>query len=159
MDITKHLPRKFLVVVDGTTEGHAALRFAARRAHGTGGKVALLLVLEKGGFEHWLGVGSLMSEEAKTEAEHILRDLSQKVVALSGETPETYIREGHASEEIKALIESDETISTLVLAAGTDSAGPGPLVTQLVTKTRGGFPIPITVVPGAFDDEAIDKIT
>ena len=35
MDISQHLQRKFLVVVDGTPEAHAALRFAARRAHGT----------------------------------------------------------------------------------------------------------------------------
>ena len=41
MDLSQHLQRKFLVVVDGTPEAHAALRFAARRAHGTGGKVAL----------------------------------------------------------------------------------------------------------------------
>ena len=38
-DINRHLQRKFLIVVDGTPESHAALRFAARRAHGTGGKV------------------------------------------------------------------------------------------------------------------------
>ena len=75
MDLEKHLVRKFLVVVDGTPEVHAALRFAARRAHGTGGSVALLLVIEPGGFEHWLGVESLMKEEALDEAETILDDL------------------------------------------------------------------------------------
>ena len=72
MDINQHLQRKFLVVVDGTPEAHAALRFAARRAHGTGGSVALLLVIEAAGFEHWLGVESLMKEEAQDEAERIL---------------------------------------------------------------------------------------
>ena len=60
MDLNQHLQRKFLVVVDGTPEAHAALRFAARRAHGTGGSVALLLVIEPGGFEHWLGIESLV---------------------------------------------------------------------------------------------------
>ena len=29
MDINRHLQRKFLIVVDGTPESHAALRFAA----------------------------------------------------------------------------------------------------------------------------------
>ena len=60
-----HLPRKFLVVVDGTPESRAALRWAERRAHGNGGQLALLAVLEPGGFEHWLGVETLMKEEAK----------------------------------------------------------------------------------------------
>jgi len=46
MDINKHLQRKFLVVVDGTPESHSAVYFAARRAHGTGGKVTLLLILD-----------------------------------------------------------------------------------------------------------------
>ena len=69
MDINRHLQRKFLIVVDGTPESHAALRFAARRAHGTGGKVALLLVIEPETHDHWLGVSTLMKEEAEIEAE------------------------------------------------------------------------------------------
>ena len=55
MDISQHLQRKFLVVVDGTPEA-MLLFMLPRDAHGTGGKVALLLVLEPGGFEHWLGL-------------------------------------------------------------------------------------------------------
>ncbi len=159
MDINQHLQRKFLVVVDGTPESHAALRFAARRAHGTGGRVALLLVLEPGEFEHWLGIGGLMKEEAQQEAEHVLRNLAGMVENIGVKNPDAHIREGRAAEEIITLLKADKTISTLVLAAGTDAAGPGPLVTQLVTKSRGGFPIPITVVPGAFSDEEIDALT
>ena len=76
-----HLPRKFLVVVDGTPESRAALRWAERRAHGNGGQLALLVVLEPGGFEHWLGVETLMKEEAKENAEQILKELSAEVGA------------------------------------------------------------------------------
>src|SRR3546814_10607305 len=36
-----HASRVFLVVVDETEEMRVALRFAARRAHSTGGKVAM----------------------------------------------------------------------------------------------------------------------
>ena len=126
-----HLPRKFLVVVDGTPESRAALRWAERRAHGNGGQLALLVVLEPGGFEHWLGVETLMKEEAKENAEQILSELSAEVEKIAGRSPETHIMEGERIEQVMALINSDKTISTLVLAAGTDPAGPGPLVGAL----------------------------
>lgn len=155
MDIDRHLPRKFLVVVDGTPESQAALRFAARRAHGTGGKVALLLVLEPGGFEHWLGVESLMKEDAREEAAQILSACAHLVAMLGCATPETHIKEGQRVEQITQLIAEDATISTLVLAAGTDAGGPGPLVTQFAA----GFHIPVTIVPGGLSDEEIDALT
>ena len=101
------------------------MRFAARRAHGTGGKVALLLVLEPGGFEHWLGVESLMREDARIEAERVLAECSAMVEMLGGEKPKTHIREGKLSEEINRLTDEDRTISTLVLAAGVSATGRG----------------------------------
>ena len=158
MDINQHLQRKFLVVVDGTPEVHAALRFAARRAHGTGGKVALLLVIEPGGFEHWLGVGSLMKEDALGEAERVLGECVAIVEELGGEKPKTHIREGHGSEEIQRLIDEDPTISTLVLASGYGPAGPGPLVSALATG-KTDFHIPVTIVPGSLSDDEIDALT
>src|SRR3546814_2995520 len=68
-----HASRVFLVVVDETEEMRVALRFAARRAHSTGGKVAMLYVVEPSEFQHWMSVGDLMREEARTEAEQVLQ--------------------------------------------------------------------------------------
>ena len=122
MDINRHLQRKFLIVVDGTPESHAALRFAARRAHGTGGKVALLLVIEPETHDHWLGVSTLMKEEAEIEAEKILTESAALVEMLGGEKPESHIRHGQLAEEIARLIDEDRSISTLVLAAAVGAA-------------------------------------
>ena len=158
MDINQHLQRKFLVVVDGTPESHAALRFAARRAHGTGGKVALLLVIEPESHEHWLGVGSLMKEEAQAEAEKILGDCAALVDLLCGDKPATHIRHGHLAEEIGTLIEADKTISTLVLAAAVGAAGPGPLVSA-IGAGKSAIHIPVTIVPGDLSDDEIDALT
>ncbi|MGI9440533.1 MAG: universal stress protein [Parvibaculales bacterium] len=168
MDINQHLQRKFLVVVDGTPEVYAALRFAARRAHGTGGKVALLLLLAPGEGGHWLGVDSLMKEEALEEAERILGEHSALVELLGVEKPKTHIREGQPVEEIVKLINEDPTISTLVLAtrAGQNDAqpttapktAPGPLVSA-IAGGRVGVDIPVTIVPGALSNEEIDALT
>ena len=166
MDINQHLQRKFLVVVDGTPEVYAALRFAARRAHGTGGKVALLLLLPHGDGGHWLGVDNLMKEEALETGERILGEHSALVELLGVEKPKTHIREGQPVEEIVKLIGEDPTISTLVLAT---SAGqneqhdaipfaPGPLVSA-IAGGRVGLQIPVTIVPGALSDDEIDALT
>ena len=54
--------RKFLVVVDETPECENALAFAASRAQRTGGRLALLYVVEPGlEFQHWLGIEEVSS--------------------------------------------------------------------------------------------------
>ena len=58
-------PRVFLVVVDESEEMRNALRYACRRAQHTNGRVALLLVVEPAEFQHWLGVGRVIEEEAR----------------------------------------------------------------------------------------------
>ena len=54
--------RKFLVVVDKTAECCVAVRFAARRAQHTGGRVTLLCVAAPVDFQQWKGVEEIMKE-------------------------------------------------------------------------------------------------
>jgi nucleotide-binding universal stress UspA family protein len=68
------------------------------------------------------------------------------------------IREGEAAEEILKLIEEDEDIAVLMLAAGIDTEGPGPLVSHL-GSTAGTFPIPVAIVPGHLTDEELDAMS
>ncbi len=150
--------RIFLVVVDTTVEHRKALRYAALRARNTGGRVALLYVLEPAEFQHWMAVEDLMREERRQEAEALLTRVSAEVQELSGLTPVFYIREGTAREELLKLIQEEKSISILVLAAGTDKKGPGPLVTHLAGKLSGTLPIPLTIVPGNLSDEEIDAL-
>ena len=55
-------PRVFLVVVDDSQEMQLALFYACLRARRTGGRVALLQVLEPSEFQHWMSVGDLMRD-------------------------------------------------------------------------------------------------
>jgi nucleotide-binding universal stress UspA family protein len=151
--------RIFLVVVDSTEEMSVALRFAARRAANTNGRVALLYVMEPADFQHWMAVEEKMREERRAEAEHALQVLAADVNALTGGMPIIYLREGKASDLIVKLVEEEPDISILVLGAGTGKKGPGPLVASLAGNLSGKFPIPITVVPGNLSLEQIDALT
>jgi nucleotide-binding universal stress UspA family protein len=111
--------RKFLVVVDETPECTRALHFAARRALHTGGALLLLYVIVPSEFTQWSGVENIMRAEAMEEAEKTLARFADMARQHSLVEPEMVIREGNRSEEIVRLIEADEDIAILVLAAGT----------------------------------------
>ncbi|MFT5540449.1 MAG: hypothetical protein ACI82H_001980, partial [Alphaproteobacteria bacterium] len=96
--------------------------------------------------------------ERRQEAEALLQNVSVEVQELSGQTPIFFLREGKLHEELLQLIAENKEISILVLAAGTDNRGPGPLVSQLAGKQAGTLPIPITIVPGNLSDAEIDAL-
>jgi nucleotide-binding universal stress UspA family protein len=150
--------RKFLVVVDDTEECQRALRYASRRAMHTGGRLTLLRVISPADFQHWLGVEQVMREEAQSEAKRILESLASTVESTLGQTPELVIREGLAAQEVVRLIEEDGDIALLVLGAGTQAEGPGPLVSLFAGAAAGTFPIPISIVPGDLTDDEIEAL-
>ena len=94
-----------------------------------------------------MGVGDLMKAEAEEDANRHLESRGRTYArAVSGDRARAAIRTGKRAEEILKLIEEDEDISFLVLAAGTSNEGPGPLVTY---AGEGGrvVPVPIAIVP------------
>lgn len=151
--------RVFLVVVDETAEHHLALQYAARRAAHTGGRLALLHVVEPTEFQHWLSVEELAREERRQAAEQLMQRLCDQFAPVSGAMPIVYIREGRAQDELVTLINEEPGISILVLAAGTGAAGPGPLVTHLTGKAVARLRIPITIVPGGLTIEQVDALS
>jgi len=62
-------------------------------------------------------------------------------------------------EELFKLVAEDDGISVVVLAAGTGSEGPGPLVEALTGKHAGKLRVPVTIVPGDLSDGEIDGLT
>ncbi len=150
--------RKFLVIVDESPEGEAALYYAARRAERTRGGLALLFVIPPASMGHWLGVEQAFREEQHNKARAVFRLRSRKLKNWGFEdtVPEEIIREGPLAEEIVKLIEEDQDFGVLVLGASTDPAGPGPLVSSLAAGAKAGsFPIPVTIVPGNLTLEEI----
>lgn len=151
--------RMFLVVVDDTQEMQNALHFASRRAERTGGRVAMLYVIEPPEFQHWLGVERMMQDEAREEAEQVLQTLAGKVQGMTGKLPALFIREGRRREEVLALLNEEPSISIVVLGTATDKQDPGPLVTYLISAMSGQMRVPLTLVPGQLSEDEIDNLT
>jgi nucleotide-binding universal stress UspA family protein len=149
--------RKFLAIIDETPECERAVAYASRRARNTDGVLVLLYVIEPGDFQHWLGVEKIMREEAQAAAAAALDGFATKVRQTLGIEPQLVVREGKPAEEIHKLIEEDQDIAILVLAAGASKEGPGPLVASIAGK-GAAFPIPVTVVPQNLSDEDIDNL-
>ena len=150
--------RKFLVVLDDSRECLNAMRFAAMRAAHTGGGVAILSIIPPDEFNHWIGVGEIMRAEARERIEVHYEVFAKWMRDKQNVHPELIIREGEPLNEIMAQINKDPDIGVLVLGAGTDSKGPGPLVTHLA-RHSGSLPIPITIVPGDLSKERLEAIT
>lgn len=150
-----HKP-KFLVVIDESDECGRAVRFAARRVLHTGAQLLLLSVTDKSDFQHWLGVGDIMQEEADDRAQRLIDQFADTCREIGVASVESKIRTGKKAEQILRLIEEDLDISFLVLAAGAGADGPGPLVSMLAS--RAAFPIPVVVVPGQLGDAEIDAL-
>jgi len=147
--------RKFLVVIDDTQECDRAVTFAAHRVRRTGGTVVLMAVLEPAQYQHWLGVEKIMRAEAEEDAERLLELRAARIAAIGTIKVEKIVREGRKAEEVEKLLDEDEGIAILVLAAGTSSEGPGPLVSAFATRGANALHVPVTIVPGNMTDEQI----
>ena len=150
--------RKFLVVLDDSRECLNAIRFAAMRAAKTGAGVEILAIIPPEEFNHWIGVGDIMREEERERIVAHFEVFAKWMRDRQGIEPELVIREGEPVAAILAQIDEDPDVGILVLGAGTDKKGPGPLVTQL-SKSAGSLPIPITIVPGELSKEKLDAVT
>lgn len=151
--------RKFLLVVDESSEVESALYYCGARIQRSSGLLVMLYVIEPQQVQQWFGVREKLLEEETNKAKALFR-LFRRKLALAGfeNVPvEEVIREGTKAAEAVRLIEEDEDIAILVLGAALNAQdGPGPLVSSLAFgMTAGSFPVPITIVPGNLDLEGI----
>ena len=151
--------RVFLVMVDDSAERRVALRYACLRARKSGGRVALLRVIEPAGQVEWAGVGAMLAEERRQDAETLLSGLAAEVTDLTGGLPILLIREGTPRDELLALLEEDPRISILILAAASGGSGPGPLISALAGRYAHKLAVPMTIVPGDLSEEELERVT
>jgi nucleotide-binding universal stress UspA family protein len=155
------MPRQFLVVVDDSPEFGTALRYAARRARSTGGRVALLRVIPAAASDaHWSGVREEIERQTRVEAEASLNKWAGDAAERSGSVPVLLIERGEPQDAIRKVVGEDPEIKILVLAAGGGGRGPGPLVSAVVKQGAAftGRKMPVTIVPGDLTEADIEDL-
>ena len=150
--------RKFLVILDDSRECLNAMRFAAMRAAQTGGGVQVLSVIPPDEFNHWIGVGNIMREEARERIHAHFEVFAKWMRDRQNIDPELVIREGEPVAEVFNQIADDGEIGVLVLGASAEKGGPGPIVSAM-SKRFGTLPVPLTIVPGELSKEKLEAIT
>ena len=102
-----------------------------------------------------------MKNEAREEAEKVLNTAATIVKESTGIVPVLHTREGEIISELKKLIEEEEDINVLVLAANTNenAKNPGPIINALISREISTLRIPIMIVPGNFSKDHISQIT
>ena len=150
-----------LVIADGSKEMNIALQYACARSKKTNRNIIIATFIEPIDVLTTQGVTEIMLNEAREEAERRLQKASSIVKKSTGNMPVLHVREGEIMKELKALVEEEENINVLVLAANVDEASknPGPIINSLVTKEFSNFRIPVMIVPGNFSKEHIALLT
>ena len=111
--------RYILVVADNSEEMNTALEYACARSKKTGRKIIIATFIEPLDVLTTKGVTDIMKEEAREEAETILKKAASFVQERTGDYPALSLREGDTIAELKQLLDEEKNINVLVLAANT----------------------------------------
>lgn len=150
--------RTYLVVVDDSKEARVALRFAARRAAKTGGKVEVLGVVEPQDFVQWGGVQAAFEEEQKARIEGIVSGSVGEIIDEAGVDASIVIREGDPIKVVRDFVGGRQDVAALVLGAA-PSGHPGPLVANFTGADAGQLPCPVMIIPGSLSDERLEALS
>jgi len=153
--------RYILVIADNSPEMNIALEYACARSKKTGRKIIIATFIEPLDVLTTQGISEIMKNEAREEAEKVLNNAATIVKESTGIVPVLHTREGEIISELKKLIEEEEDINVLVLAANTNEneKNPGPIINALVSREISTLRIPIMIVPGNFSKDHISQIT
>jgi nucleotide-binding universal stress UspA family protein len=135
-----------------------ALRYAARRAARTGGRVDILAVVPPQEFVQWGAVQAAMEEEARLRAEAMGLQAASALDEESEVERAVIVRQSEPVKAITELLKERDDIAALVLGAAAEG-GPGPLVAHFAGAVAGSLPCPLIIVPGRLDDEALDRLS
>ena len=150
--------RTYLVVIDDSPEARVALRFAARRAAKTDGKVEVLAVVQPQDFVQWGGVQAAIEEEQRLRIEASVTASVGEIVDDAGINPEIVVKAGEPVTVVRAYIGTRQDIAALVLGAA-PSGKPGPLVADFTGNDAGKLPCPLMIIPGSLTDEQLENLS
>ena len=152
------MPRTYLVVIDDSPEARVALRFAARRAAKTKGKVEVLAVVQPQDFVQWGGVQAAIEEEQRLRIEASVTASVGEIVDAAGIKPDIFVMAGDPVIVVRGYVGTRQDIAALVLGAA-PSGKPGPLVADFTGNDAGKLPCPLMIIPGSLTDDQLEMLS
>jgi nucleotide-binding universal stress UspA family protein len=150
--------RTYLVVVDDSAESRVALRFAARRAAKTGGRIEVLGIVEPQDFVQFGGVQAAMEEEQRLRIEGVVSAAIGEILDESGMDANIILRSGEAVRTVRDYLEGRDEVAALVLGAA-PNGNPGALVANFTGHDAGLLPCPVMIIPGSLTDERLEQLS
>ena len=150
--------RTYLVVVDDSAESRVELRFAARRAAKTGGRIEVLGIVEPQDFVQFGGVQAAIEEEQRLRIEGVVSSAIGEILDESGVDAQIIIRQGEAVRTVRDFIGEREEVAALVLGAA-PSGTPGPLVADFAGHDAGLLPCPVMIIPGGLSEDRLEQLS
>ena len=150
--------RTYLVVVDDSAESRVALRFAARRAAKTGGKIEVLGIVEPQDFVQFGGVQAAIEEEQRLRIEGVVSAAIGEILDESGMDANIILRSGEAVRTVRDYLEGRDEVAALVLGAAPNGS-PGALVANFTGNDAGQLPCPVMIIPGSLSDDRLEQLS
>ena len=150
--------RTYLVVIDDSAEARVALRFAARRAAKTEGRIEVLAVIEPQDFVQWGGVQHAIEEEQRLRIEGVVSASVGEMLDEAGVEAKVVVRQGEPVKTVRDYIGTREEVAALVLGAA-PSGSPGPLVAYFTGNDAGKLPCPVMIIPGSLSEEQLERLS
>jgi nucleotide-binding universal stress UspA family protein len=150
--------RTYLVVVDDSEEARVALRFAARRAAKTNGRVEVLGVVEPQDFVQFGGVQAAIEEEQRLRIQGVVSSAIGEIIDESGVEANIIVQQGDPVRAVLGHVGERGEIAALVLGAA-PAGNPGPLVVHFTGYDAGRLPCPVMIIPGSLSDERLEQLS
>ena len=150
--------RTYLVVIDDSAEARVALRFAARRAAKTNGRIEVLGLVEPQDFVQFGGVQAAIEEEQRLRIEGVVSSAVGEILDESGVEAKIIVQQGEPVRAVREYIGARDEIAALVLGAA-PSGNPGPLVANFAGHDAGKLPCPVMLIPGSLSDERLEQLS
>src|SRR5438876_8467896 len=105
--------RTYLVVIDDSPEARVALRFAARRAAKTNGRVEVLGIVEAQDFVQFGGVQAAIEEEQRLRIEGVVSAAIGEILDESGVEANVIIQQGEAVKAVRDYVGERPDVAAL----------------------------------------------
>ena len=150
--------RTYLIVVDDSEEARVALRFAARRAAKTNGRIEVLGIVEAQDFVQFGGVQAAIEQEQRLRIEGVVSASIGEILDESGVEANIIVQQGEVVRTVRDYLAGRDDVAALVLGAA-PSGNPGPLVANFAGNDAGKLPCPLMIIPGSLSDERLEQLS